>query len=79
MVWDIHRNTTVLSAYCGEACNFIPQSFGLNDGHLLCHSLVSVKVKSQTCIILLDDDPGGFLDGFRSNAALQIVETCIKP
>jgi hypothetical protein len=55
----------------GEPGDLVPQTLRLNDGNLLRNALVGVKVERKTVVILLDDDPGGLLDGLGTNATYE--------
>jgi hypothetical protein len=59
-------------AYRGEACDFVSQSLGLDDGHFLGDPLVGVKIQSETVVVLLDDDPRGLLHSLGADA------TCVR-
>ena len=59
------------ATYRGEACNLVAEALALNDSNLLAHALVGGEVHRQPAIILLDDDPGGLLDGLGAHTTLQ--------
>jgi len=49
--------------------DLIPQWLGGDKGHFFDDPLVGVEVQRQLGVVLLDDDPGGLLDGLGSNSA----------
>jgi hypothetical protein len=52
---------------CNESSNFVSHSLGGNDSNLSNKSLVDMEVKSQSRVVLLDDNSGRFLDGLSSD------------
>lgn len=52
-------------------CNLVTQRFARDDGDLLTHPLVGVEVVAQSCIVLLDDHPGGLLDRLGPDSTLE--------
>ena len=64
-----------------ESCNLVSEAFGLDDGHLLCHSLVCVEILCQAWIVLLDDDPGGLFHGLGAHTPLHkgaVMSSCSR-
>ena len=59
-----------MNAHCGEASNLISKPLGLDDCHLLCHSLVGVEIKSEPVVIFLNNNAGGLLHSLGSDATL---------
>lgn len=49
---------------------FISQSLAGNNSNFLTYPLVGVKVVGKSCIVLLNNDPGGFLNCLRSHPPL---------
>jgi hypothetical protein len=62
-----HRSTNIPS-------NLVPQRFARDNGNLFTDPLVGVEVQRQSSVVLLDDQLGGLLDGFRTNATLHMIK-----
>lgn len=58
----------------GETGNFVAHAFGGCDGDLIDYALVSVEVKRETSIVLLNDGACALFDGFGTNSLLSFVE-----
>ena len=52
--------------------NLVPQLLTGEDGDFLTYPLVGVEIKSETCVVFLNDDLGGLLDGLGSNTTLEL-------
>ena len=50
--------------------NLVAELLAWDDGHILAHSLVGVKVQAETSVVLLDERLRGLLNGLGSNASL---------
>ena len=55
----------------GVAGNLVAEALGGDDGHLAANLLVGLEVQRQARVILLDEDAGCSLHGFRADAALH--------
>lgn len=70
----------VLSRHCksyqvsDESGNLVPQRLSGDEGHFLDDPLVGVEVQGQLSVVLLDDDPGGLLDGLGADATHLGIE-----
>lgn len=54
--------------------DLVAQRLAGDDGDLLTHPLVGVEVIAQACVVFLNDDPGGLLDGLGPDATLRREE-----
>lgn len=57
----------------GVTSNLVSESLGLDLGDLRSQSLVGLEVQGQLGVVSLDQNLGGSLDGFSSNATLKLV------
>lgn len=57
----------------GVTSNLVSESLGLDLGDLRSQSLVGLEVQGQLGVVSLDQNLGGSLDGFSSNATLELV------
>lgn len=53
-----------------ESSNLVTHTLGGGDGDLIDDTLIGVKVKSKTGVVLLDDGTCGFLDGLGADSLL---------
>jgi hypothetical protein len=52
----------------GESRDLVPHALRGGDGDLVDDALVRVEVEGETGVVLLDDGPGGLLDGLGSDS-----------
>ena len=57
-----------------ESGNLIPQRLGGDESHFLDDALVGVEVQGELRVVLLNDDPGGLLDGLGADATHLEIE-----
>jgi hypothetical protein len=78
LLLKLERDTTdgtslnTLHQVGGETGNLVSQTLRGDDGDFIADSLVGLEVKSETGVVLLNDDAGGLLDGFGTDATLLI-------
>lgn len=70
-VYGCYSITCCESTYGCEASNFVSEPLGLNYCYFFSYPLVGVKVKRQSIVILLDNNPGSLFDCFRTDATLH--------
>ncbi len=51
-----------------ESGNLVPQRLGGDESHFLDDTLVGVEVQGELGVVLLNDDPGGLLNGLGADA-----------
>ena len=54
--------------------DLVPQLLAGDDCDFFAHPLVCVEVHCQTCVVFLNDDPCGLLDGLSTDATLKRVK-----
>ena len=53
-----------------ESSNLVTHALGGGDGDLVDDALVGVEVEGEAGVVLLDDRPGGLLDGLGADSLL---------
>lgn len=57
-----------------ESGNLVPQRLGGDESHFFDDALVDVEVEGELGVVLLNDDPGGLLDGLGADATHLEIE-----
>ena len=62
------------TAHFSSPSDLVPEPFAGNYGDIFAHALVSVEIVRESSVILLNDDAGRLLDGFRSHSTLEKIK-----
>lgn len=61
-----------LHQMCYIPSDLVAELLAGDDGYLFAHPLVGVEVIAQSCVVLLDDHPGGLLDRLGPDSTLRL-------